>query len=198
MMSAKSSPMRRAAVAAATALTLVSANLPAAPANAESATRGLSLSTEVEPITKLECISILGESSRTIGTLLIQRQTDRRFRVVPWSDEFPRALARFFAPTNPDAIYKVIINGNFDQKFDPDTPEGLAWSKENIPTITCAGDKNIITPDGLPAVAKLSIEEKLRLRSKPINLAAKGIRFVRPVGRASIRPTSLLSSNGPR
>lgn len=179
-MSVKSSSMHKAAVAAATALTLVSANLPSAPAKAEPATRSLSLSKAPEPITKKECLNILAEFSRTVGTILYQKETDKEFRDVPWDDVFPRSLARFVAPRNPDPIYETIIKGNFMQVFDPDTKEGLEWIKKNYSSITCDGDKNIITPTGLPVVSMVSIDTSLSLRSHPIYLKDKGVNFVSP------------------
>jgi hypothetical protein len=140
----------------------------------------------MESITVKECFTILRVSSEIVSDI-IQGQ-DTAFKGKKWDPVFAESLAGFIAPAKPAPFLQVILAGNFRETVNSKTDAGLAWLKTNIPSMTCSGDSNIVTPDGLAVVAALSIAEKLRLQPQPIYLRLKGVKFVKPPEVVSRQP----------
>lgn len=158
--------------------------------------------TEIEPISKKECLQILGATSDIVGSLLKTRFTEPKFKGLPWDPEFALGFARMIAPTpelKTKNIHQVIVDGNVYKVSDPKTESGMKWLQDNYAAITCLGEKHIPASHGLPVIAAVGIQAKLGGGNNPIDLTRKGIVFYNPAEVAANAPaTRAPAMLGPR
>jgi hypothetical protein len=132
---------------------------------------------QASDFTQKECGNIFEVSSTVIGVIGANTL----------SALLPQSLASFIAPSNPDPVKKIIVDGNFDEIAASKSDTDMALKRTLIPTLTCDGPRDIVTPTDNDVDTFNTIRGNLLVREHPIDLWAHKIRSVAgPVASASL------------
>lgn len=125
----------------------------------------------LEPFTKKECAMILTTSSEAFRYLKADSHFDARF---------PQSLATFIAPSNPEPVRKIIVDGSVARLVASKSDADMKLKRAIIPTLTCDGSPNILTAGEDDVAVFSSIREMLASGPHPLDIQARGVRSVDP------------------
>ena len=118
-----------------------------------------------------ECGIILASSSTVIGVLAAEYPGSL-------SPLFTQSLASFIAPSNPEPIHRIILEGNFRELAASKADADMQLKRAIIPTITCDGPAAIVTPAIDDVAAYMTLRGQLAVNKPPIALQERGVRQV--------------------